>query len=107
MNNYRELAADLAAMSRQIKGATMISETRASELQGWADWLRAGVPQTPSQVWHPPVGDEVHPPNEWYTYITHDLTGRLNPSGYQHTGLDFNGNWWKDFTPYCSLCSES
>lgn len=91
-----ELAADLAAMSRQITGAAMMADTRAAELQGWADRLRAGLSQMPSQVWRSPVGNEAHPPSDWYTYITHDLTGRLNPGGYRHTGLDFNGNWRKD-----------
>ena len=63
----------------------------AVELVGLAEGVRMldGTPTT-AQPWALPVGTPEYPSAMWYAYTVHDLTGRRNPDGYKHTGLDLN-----------------
>lgn len=48
------------------------------------------VPDTTEpEVWAFPIGEGQYPPEQWYAYTVHDLTGAKN-NGYRHTGIDLN-----------------
>ncbi len=59
----------------------------AGRFEVLADALRN---KTTEEPWAFPVGNDEYPPERWYAYTVHDLTGRRNLNGYAHSGLDLN-----------------
>ena len=55
-----------------------------------AERLARALEQEPALLWAYPVGTPEHPPEHWYAACIHDTTGKANPGGYAHTGIDLN-----------------
>jgi len=57
----------------------------------WAEYslTDSGLTDMHRDAWAFPVGEGQYPPETWYAYTLHDLTGALN-NGYKHSGLDLN-----------------
>ena len=72
---------------RPVLGGPLLSDAEVAAL-GLDAPLLAGPPE--SDVWAFPVGEGQYPPERWYAYTIHDLTGALNRNGYKHSGLDLN-----------------
>jgi len=72
------------------EGLRMSAEGRAVTLHRYADILESAASPPLSAPWVPPVGNAEYPPESWYCYTLHDVTGRRNRDDYPHTGGDFN-----------------
>ena len=65
------------------------AKASAGRFEMLADALRDNATATEAP-WAFPVGTEIYPPERWYAYTVHDLTGRRNLNGYAHSGIDLN-----------------